>query len=395
MASILSQASTRCRGRLARVAGTESTVAQPGSGRFALALATFGTVCVLSAAGAILAPLVGDSHVGMAVVAAALSLAAAVASWRLGDPHDTVLNRTVADVLAAGAAVYLAGAGGNLTVAAGAREGLAPVVAALVALPYALTVQLRRPGLWALLATSGSVVVAAIGLVHLVHGVAGQAYAAALVLVAVAFALAVAQQLLAPPVGVVTVSALAALAAGAVLLGDNPGAADVVLALVLLAIVALAAAMSALPSLVGALAVGAPVVVGLALGNSGHGLWSVPLAMAWSGGACAVVAAYVARAPGGDRVGGVMTWCALLVAGGDLFLTSSDRSRAAVALVTSVALFAAAAAARRRPAAVIGALGVLAALPRVVANATAGRFLVLGLGVGLLYLASTGMRRRA
>lgn len=374
---------------------TERPAPLTGSGRFAVALATFGTVCVLGAAGAILAPIVGDSHVGMAFIAAALSLAAAVGSWRLGDPEDTVVNRTVADVLAAGAAFYLASAAGNLVLATGAEDALAPVVAAAVALPYALTVQLRRPGLWALLATSASVVVGTIGLVHLVHGVAGQAYAAALVLVAVTFAMAAAERVLAPIVGVVTVSALAALAAGAVLLGDSPGATDLVFALLLLVIVAFVAAFSGMPSLVGALAVGTPIVVGLALGHSGHGLWSIPLAMAWSGGGCAVVAAYVGRAPGGERVGGVFTWCALLVITGNLFLTSSDRSRAAVALVTSIALFAAAASVRRRPAAVIGALGVLAALPRVVANATAGRFLILGLGLGLLYLATTSMRRRA
>jgi hypothetical protein len=407
MASIFSQRSRRCRGRLAGVRPTEHSAtqqvegpvaqseAQPGPGRFAVALATFGTVCVLGAAGAILAPVVADSNVGMAVIAAALSVAAAVGSWRLGDPADTLVNRTVADVLAAGAAFYLAGAAGNLTLATGAEDSLTPVVAAAVALPYALTVQLRRPGLWTLLATSASVLVAVIGLVHLVHGVAGQSYAAALVLVAVSFAMAAARGVLAPIVGVVTVSALAALAAGAVLLGEDPGAMDLLFALVLLAIVALAAALLALPSLVGALAVGTPVVVGLALGHGGYGLWSVPLAMAWSGGGCAVVAAYVGRGPRGERVGGVLTWCALLVIVGDLFLTSSDRSRAAVALAVSIALFAAAASSRRRPASVIGALGVLAALPRVVANATAGRFLVLGLGLGLLYLATASMRRRA
>ena len=366
---------------------------RPAPGRFAVPLATFGTFCLLSAAGAILGPLAGDSHIGMAVIAFGLFVVAAVTSSRLGAPDDSVVNRTVADVLSAGAAFYLAGAAGNLVEAAGSGSTLGPVVAGLVALPYAAAVLLTRPGLWALLATAGSVVVASLGLVHLVHGAPGQADAAALAAVAVGFATAVARRWIGQQTAVVTISALGTLAAAAVLLGDSPGAADVTFAVLLLAVVTLVAAGSRAPSVVAALAVGAPVVVALALAHDGRGAWSVPLAMAWTGGGCALVAAYVSRYPEGERVGGVFSWCSLLVLVADLFLTASGRVHALVALVASAGLFGAAAWARRRPAGVIGALGILAALPRVVANAAAGRFLLLGLGAGLLYLASTSVRR--
>ena len=364
-------------------------------GRLAVALATFGTVCVLGGAGGILEPLVRDSHVGAAVIGFALFLAAAVMSSRFGGADEPVV-RAVADVLAAGASFYLASAAGDLAVAgAGDDSSLPPVVAGLAALPYALSVQVRRPGAWTLIATSAALVLTALGAVHLVDGAPDQGYAAALVLVAMTLAVAAALEWLRPAMGLITVGVLVSLAAGAVLLGNDAGTADVLLAVLLLVLVTAVAATSRAPSVVGALAVGAPIVLGLTLAHTGHRWWSIPLAMAWAGAGCAVVAAIAARDTDGAKVGGVFTWCAMLVVAASLFLTSSNRWHAAVALVTSVALFGAAASMRRRPAAVLGALGVLAALPRVVANATAGRFLVLALGLGLIYLAVTAARRRA
>jgi hypothetical protein len=164
---------------------------------------------------------------------------------------------------------------------------------------------------------------------------------------------------------------------------------------VLLALVTALALTSRSPSLVAALAAASPIVIGLALSRTGYGWWSPPLAMAWSGGGCALLAAYVQRFPGGQRLGGVYAWCATLVVVGDLFLANSTRLHALVAVLGGGALFVAAATRRRRPVAVLAALTLLGSLPRLVANAAASRVVLLAVGIGLLYLATTVGARRS
>ena len=374
-----------------RVSGTRADVDRS---RFAVALATFGTVCVLIAAAAILRPLAAGSSVGAAVVSFVLFVASAVAAERFGGPDESDVSGAVADVCAAGAVLFLASAAGSIADAAGASHRAVPVVAACVSLPYAVLAQRRRSGLWVVLATLVTAVVAVLGAIHLVSGVVSQAYSAGLLLIAVTFALAGDRGWLTPPAVVEASSALAALAAAAVLLGDNAGGGDVVLAVVLLVVVAALAATSRSPSLVAALAAASPVVVGLALSRTGYGWWSPPLAMAWTGAACALLAAYVQRLPSARHLGGVYAWCAGLVVIGDLFLANSTRLHALVAVVTSAALFVAAALRRRRPVAVLAGLTVLGALPRLVANAAASRLVLLAVGIGLLYLATTMGARR-
>jgi hypothetical protein len=234
----------------------------------------------------------------------------------------------------------------------------------------------------------------AIAAVNLVDDAPSQAYAAALVAVALVLGRGVTSQRLEPPIAATTLASLAALAAAVVLLGDDPGGPDIALAVLLLAIVTFCAAALRAPAVVAALSAAAPLVATLALWRSGHSWWSIPLAMAWSGALCSLLAAYVARFPSGVHVGGVFSWCAVLVVVAGFFLTNSTRLHALVELVCTSALFAAAVSTRRRAVAVVGALGLLSSLPRVVANETAGRFVVLALGVGLIYLATTSARRR-
>ena len=149
-------------------------------------------------------------------------------------------------------------------------------------------------------------------------------------------------------------------------------------------------------SLVAALAAGSPFVVGLALDRTGYSWWSIPLAMAWTGAGCALLAAYVQRDRADRQLGGVFAWCCALVVIADLFLANSTRLHALVAVVTAAALFIAAAMANRRAVAVLAALTLLGSLPRLVANAAVGRLVLLAVGIGLVYLATTwgGTRRR-
>jgi len=369
---------------------------EPEASRFAVALATFGAVCVLVAAAAILRPLADGTTVGAAVVSAALAIGAAVAAAHFGSSGQPAVPRAIADVCAAGSVLFLGSAAGALADAAGASADASAVIAAAVTLPYSVISQRLIPGIWIALATTGALVTGVLGATHLVSGVPAQAYAAALLLVAVGCALAAAQRWLLPAPVVEATSALAALAAAAALLGDDAGAGDVVVAVVLLLIVGVLAAMSKSASLVAALAAGSPFVIGLALDRTGYGWWSIPLAMAWSGGGCALMAAYVQRQRVARQLGGVFTWCCALVVIADLFLANSTRLHALVAVVTAAAVFVAAATATRRPVAVLSALTLLGALPRLVANAAVGRVVLLAVGVGLLYLATTmsGARRR-
>lgn len=364
--------------------------------RFAVALASFGAVCVLVAAAAILRPLADGTTIGAAVVSAALAIAAAVAAAHFGAPDQPAVPRAIADVCAAGSVLFLGSAAGALADAAGASPNASTVVAAALALPYSVVTQRRRPGIWIALATSGALVTATLAAIHLVSGVPSQAYAGGLLLVAVGCAVASSQRWLSPVAVVEATSALAALGAAAALLGNDGKAGDVVVAVALLVIVGVLAAMSKSASLVAALAAGSPFVVGLALGRTGYGWWSPPLAMAWSGGGCALMAAYVHRQRVARQLGGVFAWCCALVVIADLFLANSSRLHALVAVVTAAAVFVAAAASSRRPVAVLSALTLLGALPRLVANAAVGRVVLLAVGLGLLYLAMTmsGARRR-
>lgn len=362
--------------------------------RFAVALAMFGTVCVLVAAAAILRPLAADSSVGGAVISFVLFIATAVAAARFGGPAETEVTGAVADVCSAGAVLFLAGAAGSIADAAGVSADAVPVVSACVSLPYAVFAQRRRPGPWIVLATLLTAVVAVLGAIHLRSDAPSQAYAAGLLMLAGGFALAGHRGWVTPPAVVEAASALSALGAAAALLGDGSGAGDVVLAVVLLLVVAVLAATSRSPSLVAALAAASPVVVGLALSRTGYGWWSPPLAMAWTGAACALLAAYVQRFPGERHLGGVYAWCGALVVIGDGFLAASTRLHALVAVITAAALFVAAAMQRRRPVAVLAGLTVLGALPKLVANAAASRIVLLAIGLGLLYLATTVGTRR-
>ena len=65
-------------------------------------------------------------------------------------------------------------------------------------------------------------------------------------------------------------------------------------------------------------------------------------------------------------------------------------------MVWIAAVFVAATVSMRRPAAVLAGLTLLGAVPRLVANAAVGRVVLLAVGLGLLYLATTmaGARRR-
>jgi len=364
--------------------------------RFAVALATFGAACVLVAAAAILRPLADGTSVGAAVVSAALFIGAVVAATHFGAAEQGAVPKAIADVFAAGSVLFLASVAGTLADAAGASSDAASVVAAGVALPYSVLAQRRRPGVWICLATVGALVTAALGGIHLVSGVPSQAYAAALLLISVACAAAAVQRLLRPKSVVEATSALAALGAAAALLGDDASVGDAVLAVFVLLVVGVVAAALRSASLVAALAAGSPFVVGLALGRTGYGWWSIPLAMAWTGAGCAVMAAFVQRERPSRPLGGVFAWCCALVVIGDLFLANSTRLHALVAVVTAAAVFIAAAASNRRPVAVLAGLTVLGSLPRLVANAAVGRVVLLAVGIGLLYVATTmsGARRR-
>jgi len=364
--------------------------------RFAVALATFGAVCVLVAAAAILKPLADGTSVGAAVVSAALCIGAAVAAAHFGAAEQGDVARAIADVCGAGSVLFLGSAGGALADAAGASSNAAAVVAAAVALPYSVVAQRRRPGIWIGLSTVAALLGVVVGGIALASSVPTQAYAAGLLAVAVACALVVTERWLLPTAVTEATSGLAALAAAAVLLGDDARAGDVVVAVFLLVVVGVIAAGSGSASLVAAMAAGSPFVVGLALARTGYGWWSIPLAMAWTGAGCAVMAAYVQRQRAVRHLGGVFAWCCALVVIADLFLANSTRLHALVAVVTAAAVFVAAAASTRRPAAVLAGLTVLGAMPRLVANAAVGRVVLLAVGVGLLYLATTmgGARRR-
>lgn len=366
------------------------------SSRFAVALATFGAVCVLVAASAILRPLADGTSVGAAVVSAALAIGAAVAAAHFGAADQPAVARAIADVCAAGSVLFLGSAAGALADAAGASPDGTAVIAAAVALPYSIFAQRRRPGTWIALATVVALVSVVLGGIHLVSGVHSQAYAAGLLGIAVVCALVAAERWLLPAPVIEATSALAALGAAAALLGEDAGVGDVVVAVVLLVVVGVLAAMAKSPSLVAALAAGSPLVVGLALARTGYDWWSAPLAMAWTGAGCALMAAYVARHRAAPQLGGVFAWCCALVVIGDGFLANSSRLHALVAVVTAAALFVAAAASTRRPVAVLAGLTLLGSLPRLVANAAAGRVVLLAVGVGLLYLAMrmSGARRR-
>ena len=368
--------------------------------RFAVALATFGAACVLIAAAAILRPLADGTSVGAAVVSAALFIGAVVAAGHFGADDQGAVPRAIADVFAAGSVMFLGSVAGTLADAAGASSDAATVVAAGVALPYSVFAQRRRPGVWICLASVGALVTFTLGAIHLVSSVPSQAYAAGLLLVAVGCAAAAVQRLLLPTAVLEATSALAALAAAAALLGDNASVGDAVVAVALLVVVGAVAAGLRSASLVAALAAGSPFVVGLALDRTGYGWWSIPLAMAWTGAGCALMAAYVQRGRSTRALGGVFAWCCALVVIADLFLANSTRLHALVAVVTAAAVFVAAGTSARRPVAVLAGLTVLGALPRLVANAAVGRVVLLAVGVGLLYLAlratrlSEGSRRK-
>jgi hypothetical protein len=360
--------------------------------RLAVALATFGSACVLVAAAAILRPLADGTSVGAAVVSAALFIGAVVAASHFGADEQGDVPRAIADVFAAGSVLFLGSVAGTLADAAGASSDAATVVAAGVALPYSVFAQRRRPGVWVALATAVAAVSLVLGAIHLRSSVPSQAYAAGLLVVAGGCAVAAVQRVLLPVAVVEATSALAALGAAAALLGEDGGAGDVAVAVFLLLVVGVVAAGLRSASLVAALAAGSPLVVGLALDRTGYSWWSIPLAMAWTGAGCAVMAAYVQRDRAARQLGGVFAWCCALVVIADLFLANSTRLHALVAVVTAAAVFVAAATSTRRPVAVLAALTVLGALPRLVANAAVGRVVLLAVGVGLLYLALTATR---
>ena len=364
--------------------------------RFAVALATFGAACVLVAAAAILRPLADGTSVGAAVVSGALFIAVAVAVAHFGADEQSAVARAIADVCAAGAVLFLGSAAGALADAAGASSDGVSIVGAGVALPYSGYAQRRRPGVWIGLATVAALVTVVFSGIHLASSPPSQAYAAGLLVVAVGGALVATERLLLPTAVVEATSALAALGAAAALLGDDARAGDVVLAIFLLLVVGVIAARQRSASLVAALAAGSPFVVGLALERTGYGWWSIPLAMAWTGAGCALLAAYVQRERDKRQLGGVFAWCCAMVVIADLFLANSTRLHALVAVVTAAAVFVAAAAATRRPVAVLAALTVLGSLPRMIANAALGRVVLLAVGLGLLYLATTwgGTRHR-
>jgi len=364
--------------------------------RFAVAVATFGAACVLVAAAAILRPLAQGTSVGAAVVSAALFTAAAVAAAHFGADEQGVVAQAIADVCAAGTVLFLGSAAGALSDAAGASSDAVSVVGAGVALPYSVYMQRRRPGVWIGLATVAALVTLVLGGIQLSSPAPSQAYAAGLLVVAVGGALVATERLLLPTAVVEAASALAALGAAAALLGDDAGAGAVVLAIFLLLVVGVIAARLRSASLVAALAAGSPFVVGHALERTSYSWWSIPLAMVWTGAGCALLAAYVQRDRTDRQLGGVFAWCCALVVIGDLFLANSTRLHALVAVVTAAAVFVAAAMANRRPVAVLAALTVLGSLPRLVANTAVGRVVLLAVGLGLVYLATTwgGTRRR-
>src|SRR3954466_2551343 len=113
MGQILAHCTCLCRGRLRPVTGGAGLGETETAGsRFAVALATFGAVCVLVAAAAILRPLADGTSVGAAVVSAALCIAAAVAAAHFGATEQGDVARAIADVCAAGSVVFLGSAGG-------------------------------------------------------------------------------------------------------------------------------------------------------------------------------------------------------------------------------------------------------------------------------------------
>jgi hypothetical protein len=129
-------------------------------------------------------------------------------------------------------------------------------------------------------------------------------------------------------------------------------------------------------------------VVALAAWRTGHGWWSIPLGLAWSGAGVAAIGALTTRHDLRRGVAGVLAWCTVLVLVADLFLTNSSRVHALVALICSAVLFAAAVVARRAAVSVLAGLAVLSAVSRAVTARNLGSLLLLAAGVALLYFAS-------
>jgi hypothetical protein len=344
-------------------AGTapERAPGEPGYGL--LALLHVGVLFALSALGSLTQLATGTGETATAFVLTAVVGAVGWGVWLQGrDP----LRDWLSDLLIAASAAYLFGAVGLLAHDQGASDARATLIAAGVALPYALVGYALHRRVWLQVATvaaaAGTLLAALAQRAEVPH----PAYAAFLLVLAGFLALLALSGVALPVRSAYVLSAVLATVGAQVLIDADTVAGSVVAVLVLGAVVVgvvLSGNRSLLPVTLIALVVLGPQLLAPAVGDwraAGLSFSSTAAMVGW------LAVDLARRSVRPVPVGGVMAAClALLLLSFPFQLAHGRHDTVAAALhaLTVVAFFGAAAAGRRRPATVVSGVLVVLRVP--------------------------------